>query len=134
MSILLPALAIVFSLVPGIGFAAQAPLNAALGSGVGATAIPFGVGFAALVVPAPLRGEAGAPARPAQASPVLWIGGLFGAPVLWAMLRPVPVTGVLTAVAALPPGRLTAAPAPDAAGGFGIAVTPVAAGLALSRL
>ncbi|WP_298428913.1 DMT family transporter [uncultured Jannaschia sp.] len=144
--VLLPV-AIVF--IVGIGFAIQAPLNAslgkAIGSGVGAAAISFGVGFVALTVLTLAFGQGPAFARALAAPPLLWIGGLLGAGVVWAMLWSVPVIGILTAFAALLLGQLGAALVLDAMGAFGAPVTPitlkrvlalamVAGGLILSRL
>ena len=145
--VLLLTIGVVFA--AGIGFAVQAPLNAALGkavgSGVAAACISFGVGFAALLLMTALRGEAGALARLPAAPPTLWIGGLFGAVVVWAMLWSVPAVGILTAFAALLLGQLSAALVLDAMGAFGAPVTSitpkrllalamVAGGLILSRL
>lgn len=139
--------AIVFAV--GIGFGIQAPLNAALGkaidSGVGAATISFGVGFVALFALTIAMGEAGAVPKALGTSPVLWLGGLLGAGVVWAMLWAVPVTGILTAFAALLLGQLSAALVLDAMGAFGAPVTPitptrllalamVAGGLLMSRL
>lgn len=144
--ILLPVV-IVFAV--GIGFAIQAPLNASLGksigSGVGAAAISFGVGFVALTALTLAFGQAAAFPRALSAPPLLWIGGLLGAGVVWAMLWSVPVIGILTAFAALLLGQLGAALVLDAMGAFGAPVTPitlkrvlamvmVAGGLILSRL
>ena len=140
-------IAVVFA--AGIGFAVQAPLNAALGravgSGVAAACISFGVGFAALLALTLLRGDGAALARVAGAPPLLWVGGLFGAVVVWAMLWSVPTVGILTAFAALLLGQLGAALVLDAVGAFAAPVQPitptrlfalvmVAGGLILSRL
>ena len=147
----LPALLLTVGIVfaAGIGFAVQAPLNAALGkavgSGVAAACISFGVGFLALLATTVLRGDAGALTRLPAVPPLLWIGGLFGAVVVWAMLWSVPAVGILTAIAALLLGQLSAALVLDAIGAFGAPVTPitprrivalamVAGGLVLSRL
>jgi transporter family-2 protein len=146
LAIALPV-AIVFAV--GIGFGIQAPLNAALGkaidSGVGAATVSFGVGFVALLALTFAMGDASALPRTLNVPPVLWIGGLLGAGVVWAMLWAVPVTGILTAFAALLLGQLSAALVLDALGAFGAPVTPitpkrllalamVAGGLLLSRL
>lgn len=143
---LLPV-AVVFA--AGIGFAVQAPLNAALGrvigSGLAAAAISFGVGFAALLVLTLAFGQGAALGRVAGAGPALLIGGLFGAAVVWSMLWAVPTVGILTAIAALLAGQLGAALVLDAVGAFAapvhpvtptrlLAVAMVAGGLALSRL
>lgn len=139
--------AVVF--VAGIGFAVQAPLNAALGRAIGgglaAAAISFGVGFAALLVLALAFGQGGAIARGLAAPPLLLIGGLFGAAVVWSMLWSVPNVGVFTAIAALLLGQLGAALVLDATGAFAARIHPVtpmrlvalamvAGGLVLSRL
>lgn len=136
-------------LAAGVGFAVQAPLNAALGrtigGGIAAAAVSFGVGFAALLALTLATGQGAALARLGAAPPVLWIGGLFGALVVWAMLWSVGTVGILTAFAALLLGQLAAALVLDAVGAFGLAVVPVtptrllavalvAGGLVLSRL
>ena len=144
--ILLPV-AVVF--LVGIGFAIQAPLNAALGkaigSGLAAAAVSFGVGFAALLILTLAIGQGAALARATGTAPVLWVGGLLGAAVVWAMLWSVPTIGILTAFAALLLGQLGAALVLDAIGAFALPVHPitptrilalllVAGGLILSRL
>jgi transporter family-2 protein len=133
----------------GIGFAIQAPLNASLGrvlgSGVAAAAVSFGVGFAALLALTLAFGHGAAFTRLAGAPPVLWLGGLLGAAVVWSMLWSVTTIGILTAFAALLLGQLSAALVLDAMGAFGAPVTPitwtrllalilVGGGLILSRL
>ncbi len=145
-AILIPV-AVVFTV--GVGFAIQAPLNAslgrAIGSGVAAAALSFGVGFAALLILTLAFSDAAALGRVFGVSPVLWLGGLLGAGVVWAMLWAVPTIGILTAFAALLLGQLGAALVLDAVGAFGAPVTPitptrllamvlVAGGLILSRL
>lgn len=144
--ILLPV-AVVF--LVGIGFAVQAPLNAALGKAIGggiaAAAVSFGVGFAALLALTLATGQGPALARATGAVPVLWTGGLLGAAVVWAMLWSVPTIGILTAFAALLLGQLSAALVLDAMGAFALPVHPitptrvvalllVAGGLVLSRI
>ena len=136
-------------LAAGVGFAVQAPLNAALGrtigGGIAAAAVSFGVGFAALLILTLAIGQGAALARATGTAPVLWVGGLLGAAVVWAMLWSVPTIGILTAFAALLLGQLTAALALDAMGAFALPVHPitptrvlalamVAGGLVLSRL
>lgn len=145
-ALLLP---IVVVFVAGLGFAVQAPLNAALGRGIGggvaAAAISFGVGFAALLALTIVFGQGGALLRATSMPPVYWLGGLLGAIVVWAMLWSVPTIGILTAFAALLLGQLSAALVLDALGAFAApvhAITPtrvlalvmVAGGLILSRL
>lgn len=143
--ILVPAL-IVFA--AGIGFAVQAPLNAALGRGIGsglaAATISFGVGFAALLILTLAFGQGSALLRTLSQPPLLLIGGLFGALVVWSMLWAVPTIGIFTAIAALLAGQLGAALVLDAVGAFAApvhAITPmrllalamVGSGLLLSR-
>ena len=143
------ALVVATVFVVGIGFGVQAPLNAALGRGIGggiaAATVSFGVGFAALLALTFATGQGGALARAASVSPLLLAGGLLGAGVVWAMLWSVPQVGILTAFAALLLGQLSAALVLDAIGAFGVpvhAVTPtrllalalVASGLLLSRI
>ncbi len=139
-------IAVVF--IAGVGFAVQAPLNAALGRGIGggvaAATISFGVGFVALVALTLVLGQGGALARATSMSPLYWAGGLLGAVVVWSMLWSVPTIGILTAFAALLLGQLSAALVLDAIGAFAApvhAITPtrvlallmVAGGLILSR-
>ncbi|MGB3690596.1 MAG: DMT family transporter [Jannaschia helgolandensis] len=134
--------------VAGVGFAIQAPLNAALGKGIGggvaAATISFGVGFAALLVLTFVLGEGRALTRAMSVSPMYWAGGLLGTVVVWSMLWSVPTIGILTAFAALLLGQLSAALVLDAIGAFAApvhAITPtrvlallmVAGGLILSR-
>jgi transporter family-2 protein len=134
--------------VAGVGFAIQAPLNAALGKGIGggvaAATISFGVGFAALLVLSFVLGEGRALTRAMSVSPMYWAGGLLGTVVVWSMLWSVPTIGILTAFAALLLGQLSAALVLDAIGAFAApvhAITPtrvlallmVAGGLILSR-
>lgn len=145
-AILIPV-AVVF--VVGIGFGIQAPLNAALGraigSGTAAAAVSMAVGLAALLLVTVATGQGAAFARVAEAPPLLWIGGLLGAAIVWATLWSVPTIGILTAFAALLLGQLTAALILDAMGAFTLPVHPVtptrilalamvAGGLLLSRV
>ncbi len=140
---------VVLVCLAGMGFAVQAPLNAALGRGIGggvaAAAISFGVGFAVLLALTLVLGQGPALLRVGAMPPLYWIGGLFGALVVWTMLWSVPTIGILTAVAALLLGQLSAALVLDALGAFATpvhAITPtrvlalvmVAGGLILSRL
>ncbi|WP_179381210.1 DMT family transporter [Jannaschia marina] len=145
-ALLIPIL-VVFA--AGVGFGVQAPLNAALGRGIGggvaAAAISFGVGFVALLLLTVLFGQAPSLAKATSMPPVYWLGGLLGAVVVWAMLWSVPTIGILTAFAALLLGQLSAALVLDAIGAFAAPVHPitptrvlalamVAGGLILSRL
>lgn len=135
-------------LVAGVGFAVQAPLNAALGRGLGsglaAATISFGVGFAALAILTLAFGQGAALLRAAAQPPFLLAGGFFGALVVWSMLWAVPTIGIFTAIAALLAGQLGAALVLDAYGAFAApvhAITPtrilamilVGSGLLLSR-
>ena len=135
--------------IAGIGFGVQAPLNAALGRGIGggvaAATVSFGVGFVALLALTYLSGQGPALVRATTMPPVYWLGGLLGAVVVWAMLWSVPIMGLLTAFAALLLGQLSAALVLDAMGAFAapvhaitptriLAVAMVAGGLILSRL
>ena len=143
---LLVSVIVVFA--AGLGFGVQAPLNAALGrligGGVAAATISFGVGFVALLAMTFAFGQGSALARAGGVAPIYWIGGLFGALVVWAMLWSVPTVGILTALAALILGQLASGLVLDATGAFGLpihAVTPtrvlaclmVGGGLILSR-
>ncbi|CUH38792.1 hypothetical protein JSE7799_01509 [Jannaschia seosinensis] len=145
--VLLVPVLVVF--VSGLGFGLQAPINAALGKGIGggvaAAALSFGVGFAALLALTFVTGQGPALARATSMPPVYWIGGLLGALVVWSMLWSVPTIGVLTAISALLLGQLAAALVLDAVGAFAAPVHPitptrilalamVAGGLVLSRL
>lgn len=133
----------------GLGFAVQAPINAslgrAIGSGVAAAAVSFGVGFAALLALTLVTGQGTAILRAAVAPPVLLVGGLLGAVTVWAMLWSVPMVGLLTAFAALLLGQLVATLVLDHLGAFALPVqeiTPtrilavilVISGMVLSRL
>lgn len=132
------------------GFAAlQAPMNAALGRGIGsptgAAAISFGVGFCALVAATWFAGEAPSFSRAGHVDPRLLIGGFLGAFYVWAILWTVPQLGVLTAVSGMILGQLLVALLLDSQGPFGLpvheiswsrvtGVALVAGGLALSRM
>lgn len=132
----------------GLGFAVQAPINAslgrAIGGGIAAATVSFGVGFAALLVASLILGQGAALARAAAQPPILLVGGLLGAVTVWAMLWSVPTVGLLTALAALLLGQLCATLILDHIGAFALPVqhiTPtrilavilVIAGMILSR-
>ena len=140
--------AILVVIAAGIAVAIQSPMNAALGraigSGVAAAAVSFGVGFVVLIGVAYLLGQDGAFGRVSDASPVLLLGGVIGAFFVWSMLWAVPTLGSLTAITALILGQMIAALLIDATGLFGLsvqAITPtrlaaaalVGAGVFLSR-
>lgn len=133
----------------GVAIAVQAPINAALGRGLGgplpAAAVSFGVGFLVLVAVSLVQGQGGAYLR--LPSVPLWTlaGGLLGAWYVFAAVWGVSSLGVVTLVAALVFGQMAAALLIDATGALGMAVreiTPtrlaaaglVGAGLLLSRL
>ena len=145
-TLLLPVL-VVFA--AGVGFGIQAPLNAALGKGIGggiaAAALSFGVGFAALLALTLAVGQGPALFRAPSMPLLYWAGGLLGALVVWSMLWSVPMIGVLTAISALLLGQLSAALVLDAMGAFAAPIQPitptrllalamVAGGLILSRM
>lgn len=133
----------------GVAIAVQAPINAALGRGLGgavpAAAVFFGVGFLVLLVASLVQGQGGAYAR-LTAVPVWTLaGGVLGAWYVFAAVWGVASLGVVTLVAALVFGQMAAALVIDATGALGMAVreitpTPIAAaamvlgGLVLSRL
>lgn len=138
--------AVVFA--AGLGFAVQAPLNAslgrAIGSGIAAATVSFGVGFAALLIVTLVSGQGAALLRAPAQAPVLLLGGLLGAVTVWAMLWSVPSIGLLTALAALLLGQLSATLVLDHIGAFALpvqevtprrilAVALVMGGLVLSR-
>lgn len=132
----------------GAAIALQAPINEALsrsvGSPVAAAAVSFGVGFIVLVT-LTFAGGSGAFGRLATVPVWQLAGGLLGAFYVWSMVSVVAGLGVVTAMAALIFGQLTAALLLDASGAFGltvqtistqriVAVALVGAGLVLSRL
>ena len=145
-SILLPSLLIVLG---GAAIAVQTPLNAALsrsiGSPVAAAAVSFGVGFV-LLVALSLISVGTAPVLRLGGVPLWqWAGGLLGAFYVWSVISGVAGLGVVTAIAALIFGQMTAALLLDQIGAFGIAAQPltpqrllsvllVGSGLVLSRL
>jgi transporter family-2 protein len=148
MSFVTVALTALVVFVAGLGFAVQAPLNAslgrAIGGGIAAATISFGVGFVALLVVSLLSGQGGALMRAPAQSPILLVGGFLGAVTVWAMLWSVPTVGLLTALAALLLGQLCATLVLDHVGAFALpiqqvtptrvlAVVLVMAGMILSR-
>lgn len=141
----LPALLIALG---GVAIAVQAPLNAALARGIGsplaAAAVSFGVGFVALAA-LTLAGGSGALGRLGGVPAWQFAGGLLGAFYVWSIVTGVAGLGVVTAMAALIFGQLSAALLLDHFGALGLAVQPVSAtrllavalvgaGLVLSRL
>ena len=103
----------------GVAIALQAPINAALsrsvGSPVAAAAVSFGVGFI-LLVALTFVGGSGAFGRLASVPVWQLAGGLLGAFYVWSMVSVVAGLGVVTAIAALIFGQLTAALLLDASG------------------
>ena len=133
-------LAIAAVALGGVAIAVQAPINAALGRGLGApvpaAAVSFGVGFLVLFAVSVMQGQGGAYLKLGQVPAWTLLGGLLGAWYVFAAVWGVASLGVVTLVAAL---------VIDATGILGMAVreiTPtriaaagmVLGGLVLSRL
>jgi len=133
----------------GVAVAVQAPINAALGRGLGgsapAAAVSFGVGFLVLLLVTLLQGQGGAYLKLSQMPAWTLTGGLLGAWYVFSAVWGVQTLGVVTLVAALILGQMAAAMVIDATGALGMIqreVTPtriaaaglVMAGLVLSRL
>jgi bacterial/archaeal transporter family-2 protein len=133
----------------GTAISLQAPINAALarelGGPVPAAAVSFGVGFVVLVTIALLQGQGEAFLKLPQVPTWTLVGGCLGAWYVLTSIWGVSQLGVLTLIAALILGQMSAAMVIDATGALGVAVrevTPtriaaailVMAGLVLSRL
>jgi bacterial/archaeal transporter family-2 protein len=133
----------------GVAIAVQAPINAALGRGLGgpvpAAAVSFGVGFVVLFLVSLLQGQGSAYLRLGQVPVWMLVGGLLGAWYVFAAVWGVASLGVVTLVAALVFGQMAAALVIDATGSFGMpareitptriaAATMVLGGLVLSRV
>lgn len=133
----------------GTAVALQAPINAALarelGGPVPAAAVSFGVGFLVLLLIALVQGQGGAFLKLPQVPGWMLLGGCLGAWYVLSSVWGVSHLGVLTLVAALILGQMTAAMVIDATGILGVTareVTPtriasavlVMAGLLLSRV
>lgn len=133
----------------GTAISLQAPINAALarelGGPVPAAAVSFGVGFVVLLIIALLQGQGAAFLKLPQVPAWTLFGGCLGAWYVLTSVWGVSQLGVLTLVAALILGQMSAAMVIDATGALGVAVrevTPtriaaailVMAGLVLSRL
>lgn len=144
----IPVWAALLMVAGGVAIAVQAPINTALGRGIGsgmvAGAISFGVGFVALLILSLLSGQGAAFARVTNIAPWLLLGGLLGAYYVWAIIATLPRLGVLTAISAVVLGQLVAAMVIDRLGAFGLPVHPISptrilaallvgAGLVLSR-
>lgn len=133
----------------GTAISLQAPINAALarelGGPVPAAAVSFGVGFVVLLIIALLQGQGEAFLKLPHVPAWTLFGGCLGAWYVLTSVWGVSQLGVLTLVAALVLGQMSAAMLIDATGALGVAVrevTPtriaaailVMAGLVLSRL
>jgi transporter family-2 protein len=133
----------------GTAISLQAPINAALarelGGPVPAAAVSFGVGFVVLLAIALAQGQGGAFLKLPQVPTWTLVGGCLGAWYVLTSIWGVTQLGVLTLIAALILGQMTAAMVIDATGALGVSVreiTPtriaaavlVMAGLVLSRL
>jgi transporter family-2 protein len=132
----------------GMAIAFQAPINARLGTqlgdGLAAATVSFGVGFALLAALAVARGSVPPLERFAGVPWWAWTGGALGCVYVWSALWSVGRLGVVTLVAALILGQMTAALVLDMTGALGlaarevtptrlVAVTLVAVGVVLSR-
>ncbi len=133
----------------GTAISLQAPINAALarelGGPVPAAAVSFGVGFVVLLAIALGQGHGRAFLKLPQVPTWTLVGGCLGAWYVLTSIWGVSQLGVLTLIAALILGQMTAAMVIDATGALGVSVreiTPtriaaavlVMAGLVLSRL
>lgn len=142
-------LAIAVIVFAGSLAALQAPMNAALGRGLGsgtaAATISFGIGFLALLAYTVAMGHHMSLTRLSDINPWLLLGGLMGAFYVWAILWAVPTLGVLTAVSGMILGQLVIAMVLDHGGHLGLdvrevsptrllAVFLVGGGLILSKL
>jgi bacterial/archaeal transporter family-2 protein len=148
MSLPLPfAILIVFA--AGFALSTQAPLNAALArtldQPLAAAAVSFAVGFLVLLILSVALGGTAPLMRLGAAPGWQLLGGFLGAFYVWAVVWGVPQMGVVTTVAALILGQMTAALLLDRFGLFGLPVQElsvtrlaaaalVAAGVVLSRV
>lgn len=120
--------AIVLTLAVGAGFAAQAPINSALGKDIGplpAAVVSFGAGTVALVIIALAFG--GGFGR-IGAHPVWWhyvAGGLLGAATVAVTLQAVGPLGARGMIACLLTGQLAMAAVIDQFGLLGVAEQPL---------
>jgi transporter family-2 protein len=145
-SVILALLAVALG---GVAIAIQAPINGTLSRGLGdpvlAAAASFAVGLIALAALAIFRSTWPSLAEARSLPWWVWSGGLLGAFYVWAAVWSVGTIGVVSLVAALIFGQLTAALVIDAIGAFGVtqrpidltriaAVALVGAGLVLSRV
>jgi bacterial/archaeal transporter family-2 protein len=140
--------ALVAMIVAGAAVTAQATLNArmamAVGDGLWAALLSFGVGFVVLLAVITLRGTApqmgGLPGVPWW----VWLGGVCGVWIVCAGALSLPVLGAVMALSALILGQVCMGVLIDATGAFGLptrdidgkrilALVLVIGGLALSR-
>lgn len=102
----------------------QAPMNAALGKGIGspvaAATVSFAVGLVALLIIAIAVGDAPAFTRIGAVSPWLLLGGLMGAVYVFSSLWAVPTLGVVTTTILVILGQMVAALLLDYFGAFGL--------------
>ncbi|WP_324754760.1 DMT family transporter [Roseovarius sp. Pro17] len=141
-------IATVLMAVAGGMVASQAPINAALGRGIGspmgAATVSFGVGFVVLLVASVVIGDGASLLRVGQVPLWLLIGGALGAVYVFAALWSVPILGVVTTTSLMIFGQMGAALLLDHYGAFGItqqSINPmrlasaalVAGGVILSR-
>jgi bacterial/archaeal transporter family-2 protein len=142
-------LAVVAVALGGVAIAIQAPINAALGRGLGgpvpAAAVSFGVGFLVLMTVSLAQGQGGAYLKLPSVPMWTLVGGCLGAWYVFAAVWGVSTLGVVTLVAALIFGQIAAALVIDATGALGMPVreiTPtrlaaaamVLGGLVMSRI
>jgi len=128
----------------GVAIAVQAPINAALGRGLGApvpaAAVSFAVGFLVLVAVSLVQGQGGAYLKLNQVPMWTLAGGFLGAWYVFAAVWGVSTLGVVTLVAAMVFGQMAAALVIDATGILGMAVREItltrvaAAGLVMAGL
>lgn len=143
------SIALLVVTIAGVALATQAPINAALGRSLGspvaAAAVSFGVGLLLLVGLTLVISGPASFGRVATTPSWQLLGGLLGAFYVSAVLWGVSTLGVLSTMAALILGQMSAALLLDGMGLLGLtvqALSPqriaaaglVAAGLVLSRL
>ena len=122
-------LAVLAVALGGVAIAVQAPINAALGRGLGApvpaAAVSFAVGFAALLAVSLLQGQGPAYLKLSQMPVWTLTGGLLGAWYVFVSVWGVASLGVVTLVAALMFGQMAGALFIDATGALGMAVREI---------
>jgi bacterial/archaeal transporter family-2 protein len=145
-----PSMLLVFLalLCAGAVLSVQTPINAALARGLGdptlAACASFLVGFLVMAVICALRGVWPAPGFFGATPLWAWIGGSMGAFYITALILCVPLTGALSAAAAVIFGQLAMALILDRMGAFGLPMQAITwqrvgglvlvmAGLLLSR-